>query len=101
MRWLGRTPAVSIPELPRIVFLADASVTVVRTLDCLGAACPRPQLLAMKVMEQLQDGEVIELLSDNPATVDTLPALMFTLCGTHVATVKEADHWRVYMRKGL
>lgn len=99
--WLKTRPEASVSTTPLTVVLPAGSVTVARTLDCLGAACPRPQLLTMKVMEQLYEGEVIELLSDNPATVETLPALMFAVCGTHLATVKDVDHWRVYMRKGL
>lgn len=80
---------------------AVGSVEIARTLDCIGAVCPRPQMLTMRVLEELEEGEVIELLSDNPATVETLPALMFSHSGTHVATLKKRDHWRVYMRKGL
>ncbi|MGE0080595.1 MAG: sulfurtransferase TusA family protein [Thiohalomonadaceae bacterium] len=99
--WLMERPQGSVSDTPVTVSLPNGCVTVARTLDCLGAACPRPQLLTMKVMEQLREGEVIELLSDNPATVETLPALMFAVCGTHLATVKDVDHWRVYMRKGL
>ncbi len=100
-RWLGKGLQGAVSEAPRVVVLPSGRVTIARTLDCLGAACPRPQLLTLKVMGQLQEGEVVELLSDNPATVETLPALMFTLCGTHLATVKEEDCWRVYMRKGI
>jgi len=99
--WLIERPQSSVTNHSVTVVLPTGCVTVARTLDCLGAACPRPQLLTMKVMEQLHEGEVIELLSDNPATVETLPALMFAVGGTHMATVKGVDHWRVYMCKGL
>ncbi|MCK9531724.1 MAG: sulfurtransferase TusA family protein [Gammaproteobacteria bacterium] len=99
-RWTN-VPQTPVASGPRFVDLAGATVTVERTLDCMGAACPRPQLLTMKVLDQLQEGQVIEVLSDNPATVETLPALMFVVCGTHLGTVKEADHWRVYLQKGL
>lgn len=85
--------SVTLPEI--------GEVEITRTLDCIGAACPRPQLLTMRMLEELDEGEVIELLSDNPATVETLPALMFSLSGTHVATLKKSDHWRVYMCKGV
>lgn len=103
MQWRhsSRTaPAVSATcrtvNLPTI-----GEVAIVRTLDCIGAACPRPQIFTMRVLDEIEEGDVIELLSDNPATVETLPALMFSHCGTHIATLKQDDHWRVYMRKGL
>lgn len=102
MQWLFRkredkvTAALHSVTLPGI-----GKIAITRTLDCIGAACPRPQLLTMRVLEELEDGDVIELLSDNPATVETLPALMFSHSGTHVATLKKSEHWCVYMCKGV
>jgi TusA-related sulfurtransferase len=74
---------------------------VVRTVDCVGASCPRPQLLTMKAINQLRDGEVIELITDNPVSVESIPDLMVVLCSTHLATVHEEDRWRIYLRKGV
>ncbi len=101
-RILTRTTDTNVSAEPHSVHLEGAGkVLIARTLDCIGATCPRPQLLTMRILDGLEEGEVIELLSDNPATVETLPALMFSHGGTHVATVKQRDLWRVYMRKGL
>ncbi|WP_092995021.1 sulfurtransferase TusA family protein [Thiohalomonas denitrificans] len=99
---LSRKQEATVLAVPHTVTLPQTGeVTISRTLDCIGAACPRPQLLTMRVLDELEEGEVIELLSDNPATVETLPALMFSQGGTHMATLKRGDHWRIYMRKGV
>lgn len=101
-RWLAPEHESQVSTAPHTVTLPGSGLVVIaRTLDCIGAACPRPQLLTMRVLDELEEGDLIELLSDNPATVETLPALMFSHGGTHVTTLKFADHWRVYMRKGL
>lgn len=84
---------VDVPGLGRL--------SLVRSVDCLGAMCPRPQLLTLKVLGEVESGEVIELLSDNPAAVEGFHALAQTLNCTHLATVRDEDYWRMYLRKGL
>lgn len=77
------------------------STPVLIRIDCIGASCPRPQMLAIKALEQVEEGEVIEMISDNPSSVESLSSLMEVLNSTHVATIKEEKHWRIYLRKGL
>lgn len=79
----------------------NGRVRVVRSVDCLGAMCPRPQLLTMKVLGEVGPGEVIEVRMDNPTAVEGFPALAQTLGCTHLATVREPACWCVYLRKGL
>ncbi len=76
------------------------AVHVVRSVDCLGAMCPRPQLLTMKVLGEVGPGEVVEVRIDNPTAVEGFPALAQTLGCTHLATVRGSDCWCVYLRKG-
>lgn len=76
-------------------------VHVVRSVDCLGAMCPRPQLLTMKLLGEVGSGAAIEVVLDNPTAVEGFPALAQTLGCTHLATVREPDCWRVYLRKGF
>lgn len=98
--WRGRR--VSITEEKRVVDLPGIGpVQVARSVDCLGAVCPRPQLLTMQMVEELADGEVFELLSDNPTSVETIPSLAMVLCSSHLATVRDTEGWRIYIRKGL
>jgi tRNA 2-thiouridine synthesizing protein A len=41
-------------------------------LDVTGYVCPHPQLYTLKCMEKLQDGMVIEVLIDNPSSVESV-----------------------------
>ncbi len=77
------------------------SVHVVHSVDCLGAMCPRPQLLTMKVLGEVRSGEVVEVVLDNATAVEGFPALAQTLGCTHLATLRASGCWRVYLRKGL
>lgn len=93
---------VPIDPIARVVDVPGLGrLSLVRSVDCLGAMCPRPQLLTLKVLGEVEPGEVIEVLSDNPAAVEGFPALAQALNCTHLATVRDEDYWRMYLRKGL
>ena len=74
-------------------------LVLVRSVDCLGAMCPRPQLLTMKVVGEIRVGDVIEVLSDNPTAVEGFPALAMALNCAYLATIREPGLWRMYLRK--
>ena len=44
------------------------SLTVDRTLDCLGLFCPMPIVKTREAMAQMAVGQVLEMLSDDPAS---------------------------------
>jgi TusA-related sulfurtransferase len=88
--------------LARVVDLPGVgTLTLARSVDCLGAMCPRPQLLTMKVLGEVAAGDVIEVISDNPTAVEGFPALALALHCTHIGTVREMNDWRIYLRKAL
>lgn len=72
---------------------------LVRSVDCLGGMCPRPQLLTMKVLGEVRTGDVIEVVSDNPAAVEGFPALALALNCDHLGTIRESGFWRIFLRK--
>jgi TusA-related sulfurtransferase len=82
---------VEIGDLGRLV--------LVRSVDCMGAMCPRPQLLTLKVMGEVRVGDVVEVLSDNPSAVEGFPALAQALNCEHLLTQRESGFWRMYLRK--
>lgn len=99
--WFGRgdghEPLLAREEdLPGI-----GRVRVAYVVDCMGAMCPRPQLLTVKILAQVGDGEVIEVVSDNPAAVEAFPSLAEAMACAHLLTVRERDCWRLYLRKGV
>lgn len=76
-------------------------VCIAYVVDCMGAMCPRPQLLTMKILGQIEEGEVIEVVSDNPAAVESFPSLAETLGCVHLLTTRVDACWQIYLRKGL
>jgi tRNA 2-thiouridine synthesizing protein A len=82
------------------VVLGDGSrVRIARRVDCIGDSCPRPQLMTKKALAEAQPQEVIEVLLDNPTSVEALPPMCDELGATHLETVGEGGRWRVYIRK--
>lgn len=98
--WLGRSNEVIVNRKLHPVELPWGEVVQVsHTADCMGAACPRPQLVTMRMLETMKKGDVLELVSDNPTTVETIPALAMVLCSRHLATLHTDIGWHIYLRK--
>lgn len=82
------------------VTLSDGTVcTIGESVDCLGDSCPRPQLMTKKAIGQAGPGAVIEVLVDNPSSVEALPPMCDDLGATHLETIKDSRCWKVYIRK--
>lgn len=90
-----RSTASRIVDVPGV-----GLVTVAQQVNCLGDSCPRPQLLTKKALKGLGEGEVVEVMVDNPSSVEAIPPMMAELQCTHIATIKDPRQWRVYVRKG-
>lgn len=87
-------------EAPGTATLSDGAVVrVARRVDCLGDSCPRPQLLTRKALGEAASAEVIEVVLDNPSSVEALPPMCAPLGARHLETVKSDRCWRVYIRK--
>lgn len=72
---------------------------IAQTVDCIGDSCPRPQLMTKKAMRDLQSGDVVEVVLDNPTSVEALPPMCGEMAATHLETIKDARCWKVYIRK--
>ena len=80
--------------------LSDGSkVQVARRVDCRGDSCPRPQLMTKKAVNEIAAGGVVEVLVDNPSSVEALPPLCNELNATHLEAIKDPACWRVYIKK--
>ncbi len=73
----------------------DISVSV----DCLGDSCPRPQLMTKKALNNASSQDVIEILIDNPSSMEAIPPMLGELNATHLETRKGDRRWEVYVRK--
>ncbi len=98
--WLLRKEVVSISRELHTVELPDGEIVrVSHTVDCLDTACPRPQMAAMNMLEKMKKGDVLELITDNPTAIETVPSLVMTLYSQHLATIQTDDGWCIYIRK--
>ena len=81
------------------VLSGGTKIQIARRVDCLGVSCPRPQLMTKKAVNEVAVGDIIEVLADNPSSVDALPPLCDELDATHLETVKASNCWHIYIRK--
>ena len=80
--------------------LSDGTtVQVARRVDCRGDSCPRPQLMTKKAVSEVAPGGVVEVLVDNPSSVEALPPMCDERHATHLETIKDPACWRVYIKK--
>lgn len=74
-------------------------IKVARRVDCLGDSCPRPQLMTKKALREAGSGDVIEVIVDNPSSMEALPPMCPELGATHLETRKGDRCWQVLIRK--
>lgn len=75
------------------------SVEISARIDCLGDSCPRPQLMTKKALGNAASNDVIEILIDNPSSMEAIPPMLPELNATHLETIKGERRWEVYVRK--
>ena len=56
-------------------------ITVDKTLDTVGLRCPEPVMLVRKNIRHMNEGEVLLILADDPATTRDIPS--FCQCMEH------------------
>ncbi len=68
-------------------------------LDTRGYACPYPQVFALRAIKELKDGSIMEVLVDNPASCDNVPAAVKKLGHDVLEVREEGNYWRIVIRK--
>jgi tRNA 2-thiouridine synthesizing protein A len=88
------------PSVAAAAVTLDGKTHVVRqVVNVLGDSCPRPQLMTKKALGNATPGDVIEIMVDNPTSMEALPPLAPDFDSTHLATLKEERCWRVFFRR--
>ena len=62
-----------------------------RTLDCIGLYCPEPVFRTRVELDQLNIGEVLEVLADDPAAEEDIKSLVKRL-GHTLLEIHREDH---------
>ena len=70
------------------------------TLDALGLRCPEPVMMVRKTVRNMQPGETLLIIADDPATTRDIPG--FCTFMEHELVAKETDGlpYRYLIRKG-
>ena len=71
-----------------------------KTLDCVSLLCPEPLIRTRKAMEELAEGEILEVFADDPTAEEDLTRLA-KRGGHEVLLVEDQDQGkRLLIRKG-
>ena len=71
-----------------------------RTLDTQGLRCPEPVMLVRKKIREMQNGEVLLIIADDPATTRDIPGFCQFMEHTLLQSEIEQTPYRYWIRKG-
>ena len=75
------------------------AVTVQKSVDARGTACPGPLLAAKKAIGEISSGEVMEILSADEGTKKDIPKWANKKGHEYMGTVEEDGYFKIYMKK--
>jgi len=70
-------------------------------LDVCGYVCPHPQLYTKKALEKMKEGEVLEIVFDNPSSGESIAAMLDNTGDEVMERVKDGGKltWTVRKRR--
>lgn len=77
----------------------EALTHVDRTLDCLGLFCPMPIVKTREAMKVMAVGQVLEMLSDDPASDADMKSWTKRTGNELIAVTKDGSVYRFLVRK--
>jgi len=76
------------------------ALTVNKSVDARGTACPGPLLAAKKAIGEIGSGDIMEILSADEGTKKDIPKWANKKGHEYMGTVEEAGYFKIYMKKG-
>ena len=55
--------------------------------------------MTKKALADCVSGDVVEVLIDNPSSVEAIPPMLNDLGSSHLETIKASRYWEVYIIK--
>ena len=71
-----------------------------QSLDCVGLFCPEPLFQTREAMDELEVGDVLEVLADDPAAEEDLTRFAKRAGHEVIAVDDQGDYQRFLIRKG-
>jgi TusA-related sulfurtransferase len=75
------------------------NLTVDKSVDARATACPGPLLAAKKAIRELEPGQVMEIMSSDPATKRDVPKWADKKGHEYLGTVEESGYFKIYLKK--
>lgn len=76
-------------------------LTINQTLDTLGLRCPEPVMLTRKTIRHMNDGEVLLIIADDPATTRDIPSFCQFMDHQLLKSETAQMPYRYWVKKGL
>lgn len=70
-----------------------------RTIDCTGLSCPLPSVKTTLAFEQMQSGQVLEVLTDDPVSKRDLPVWAQSTGNELLGIEEEGRVIKIYLKK--
>lgn len=75
------------------------NITVNKSVDARGTACPGPLLEAKKAIGTIKSGEIMEVLSADEGTKVDLPKWCVKQGHEYLGTVETSGYFRIFLKK--
>jgi TusA-related sulfurtransferase len=79
--------------------MSDQQIPV-KTLDCIGLYCPEPLFQTREQMDTLEEGEILEVLADDPAAEEDLKRFAKRTNNDIVKFENHQGNLRFFIKKG-
>lgn len=75
--------------------------TKIQQLDTIGLRCPEPVMMIRKTVRSMQEGELLEVIADDPATTRDIPSFCRFMDHVLVESNIENVPYQYLIRKGV
>jgi TusA-related sulfurtransferase len=75
------------------------NVTVAKTVDARGTACPGPLLEAKKAIGTIKPGDIMEILSADEGTKVDIPKWCSKQGHDYLGVIEESGFFKIFMKK--
>lgn len=76
------------------------SLTINKSVDARGTACPGPLLEAKKAIGTIGSGDIMEVLSADEGTKRDIPKWANKKGHEYLGTVEDSGFFKIYLKKG-
>jgi len=74
-------------------------LTVDKSVDARGSACPGPLLEAKRAMAAVPMGGIMEVLSSDKGTTEDIPLWANKVGHEYLGNIEESGYWRVFVKR--